>query len=141
MNPKGTPSAEPDFFNVFLAKYEAMEVDYFAGSGAEGRVLYLAPDRRHIVVATRYPLGVSFKYGGKAEYQEAFYVVCGNGSRKLADGTVIEMKPGDLIFVRAGIEIEYVYGVGFVDVAFFWSENSALPSEITKGLEHRGFSR
>jgi hypothetical protein len=45
---------------------------------------------------------------------------------------------GDLIYVRPGVDIDYVYGLGFIDIAFFWSENKVLPDEITAGLRCRG---
>lgn len=126
-------SARSDFFNVFQTRYEPLEVEYFRGSGAGGRVLYQAPDRRHLVIATRYPHGVTFRYGGSVDYMESFYVVQGQGSRKLPDGTVIAMGAGDLICVRPGLDIEYVYGPGFMDVAFFWSENAPLPASLSQG--------
>ncbi len=132
---------DPDFFNVFLAQYEPMTVDYFAGSGAEGRVLYESADRRHLCIATRYPLGIQFRYGGSVSYKEVFYVISGRGRRTYADGSSVAMTAGDLIYVRPGIDIDYVYEPGFADVAFFWTEVDPLPAEISAGIRRKGISQ
>jgi hypothetical protein len=134
------PAAEADFFNVFLAQYEPMDVEYFQGSGAEARILYQSVDRRHLTIASRYPQGVRFRYGGTIDYQEVFYVVSGRGRRAYPDGSSVEMTTGDLIYVRPGVEIDYVYEPGFVDVAFFWSDQNPLSSDITGGIGRRGLS-
>jgi len=132
---------EPDFFNVLSAQYKPMDTEYFHESGAaEARVLYQSADRRHLTIASRYPNGVSFRYGGTVDHKEAFYVVRGQGRRTFADGTSVEMVEGDLIYVRPGIDIDYVYGPGFLDVAFFWSDGKPLSASLTGGIARRGLS-
>lgn len=130
-----------DYFNVFEAQYELLQSDYFAGSAAEGRVLFESEDRRHLVVATRYPQGVEFRYGGRVDYQEAFYIVKGSGSRVFQDGTSIAIREGDLIYVRPAVEIDYVYHPGLIDVAFFWSDSGPLDPALAQGVRHRGVKR
>src|ERR1700712_2269272 len=98
-------TAQVDFFNVFTAVYEPMENEYFRGSGAGAKILYQSQDRRHLAVATQYPNGVKFRYGGTVSYKEVFYVVRGQGRRTYADGTSVEMTAGDLIYVEPGVEI------------------------------------
>jgi mannose-6-phosphate isomerase-like protein (cupin superfamily) len=119
-------TAELDFFNVFTATYEPMENEYFRGSGAGAKILYRSQDGRHLAVATQYPNGVRFRYGGTVSYKEVFYVVRGHGHRTFPDGTSVEMIAGDVIYVKPGIEIDYVYDPGFMDVAFFWSDSGPL---------------
>jgi mannose-6-phosphate isomerase-like protein (cupin superfamily) len=134
------PAMEPDFFNVFTALYEPMTVSFFAGSGAEARILYRSSDGRHLAVASRYPDGVRFRYGGTVDYQEVFYIVRGRGSRTLPDQNPLAMSEGDLIYVRPGVEIDYVYEPGFADVAFFWSDSKPLSPTLTEGLTRHGLS-
>ena len=133
-------SAAADFFNVFQAQYEVMETDYFLGSGADARILFESADRHHLVVATRYPQGVRFRYGATVDYQEAFFVVRGEGSRSFPDGNVVAMTAGDLIYVRPGVDVEYVYSPGFLDVAFFWSVDKPLDPSLAAGVARRGLS-
>jgi hypothetical protein len=130
----------PDFFNVFSAAYEVLDSEYFVGSGAEARVLFQAPDRRHLAVASRYPHGVRFRYGGSADYREVFYVVRGCGTRTVVDGARIEIVEGDLVYVRPGIEVDYVYEPGFIDVAFFWSDCAPLSAALTAGIRRPALS-
>lgn len=139
MTTAGLPKVpgEFDFFNVFTADYEIMG-GTLEGTGADGRILYMSDDRSHLVIASRYPEGAQFTYGADVDFLEAFYVVSGHGSRTFADGTSVEMKAGDLIFVRPGIDVDYVYGPGFFDVAFFWSTDKALPAGLGEGPLHRG---
>jgi mannose-6-phosphate isomerase-like protein (cupin superfamily) len=122
-----------DYFNVFEVEYEAMTTVTFGDARVEGRVLYRAADDRKLVIATRYPEGVRFTYGGSADYEEIFYVVAGHGSRSSGTGQTVEMNPGDLIYVHPGVELAYVYEPGFVDVAFFWSERRLDP-ELSGGI-------
>jgi mannose-6-phosphate isomerase-like protein (cupin superfamily) len=131
---------EPDFFNVLTARYEPLEVDIFRGSGAEARILFESVDGRHLVVASRYPHGVRFRYGGSVHYREAFFVVRGSGTRSFANGSSVAMTEGDLIYVRAGVEIDYAYCPGFIDVAFFWSDAAPLSASICEGIINRGLS-
>jgi hypothetical protein len=122
-----------DFFNVFAASYETMATETFGDARVEGRILYRSPDYRQLIIATRYPDGVTFVYGGPVDYQEAFFVARGHGTRTSEDGRVVEMNAGDLIYVRPHVEIEYVYDPGFLDVAFFWSE-ARLSADLTGHL-------
>jgi hypothetical protein len=46
------------------------------------------------------------------------------------------MKVGDLIVVHPGVEIDYLYGPGFADVAFFWSARR-LPGDLVGGITRR----
>jgi hypothetical protein len=140
VNMRPEPPAESDFFNVFTALYEPMNVSFFAGSGAEAKILYQSSDGRHLAVASRYPNGVRFRYGGTVDYQEVFYIVRGRGSRTLPDGRSLSMSEGDLIRVRPGVEIDYVYEPGFADVAFFWSDSRPLSPSLTDGVICRGLS-
>ena len=110
-----------------------MTTKTFAGARVEGRILYQAPDRRQLVLATRYPQGVAFDYGGSVDYQEAFYVSSGGGMRTFADGNSVPMREGDLIYVHPGVEISYLYEPGFSDVAFFWSDTELSP-DLVGGL-------
>lgn len=110
-----------------------MATETFGDAPVEGRILYQAPDRRQLVVATRYPEGVSFDYGGSVDYREAFYVSSGRGMRTFTDGSAAPMREGDLIYVHPGVEISYVYEPGFSDVAFFWSERELSP-DLVGGL-------
>lgn len=137
---RNMPIEPPDFFNVFAAQYEPMAAEYFRGSGAEARILYESSDGRHLAVASRYPQGVRFRYGGAVEYHEVFYVVRGHGQRRYPDGTSLDMHAGDMIYVHPGVEIDYLYEPGFVDVAFFWWEAKPLPAELTAGIARRGLS-
>jgi mannose-6-phosphate isomerase-like protein (cupin superfamily) len=122
-----------DFFNVLDSKFESMTTETFADARVEGRILYQAPDRRQLVIATRYPEGVAFEYGGSVDYHEAFYVSSGSGVRTFPDGNAVPMREGDLIYVRPGVEISYLYGPGFSDVAFFWSDAELSP-DLVGGL-------
>lgn len=122
-----------DFFNVLDAAFEPYKTTDFGDARVEGRILYRAPDRRQLVIATRYPDGVAFTYGGSVDYQEAFYVSTGKGSRTFADGSTVPMRTGDLIYVRPGVEVSYLYGRGFSDVAFFWSDTELRP-DLEGGL-------
>jgi hypothetical protein len=133
---KSEPS---DFFNVLTAEFEPMTTVTFGDARVDGRVLYESPDFRHLIIATRYPDGVRFRYGGTVDYEEAFYVAAGSGNRTFADGRRVPMEVGDLIFVQPGVEIDYFYGPGFADVAFFWSTRR-LPSDLVGGIttQHRG---
>jgi hypothetical protein len=140
VNMRSQPVAEPDFFNVYTALYEPMNVSFFAGSGAEAKILYQSSDGCHLAVASRYPNGVRFRYGGAVDYREVFYIVRGCGSRTLPDGTSVAMSEGDLIYVRPGVEIDYVYEPGFADVAFFWSDSKALSAALIEGVTRRGLS-
>ena len=128
-----------DHFNVFNARYETMENEYFEGSGAQGRILHQSADGQHLTIATRYPNGVRFSYGAQVDYMETFYVVHGHGTRTLPDGSVLDMNAGDVILVQPGIEIAYVYDPGLVDVAFFWS-SQRLPDSLTGGLSPPEFA-
>lgn len=127
----------PDFFNVLDAEYEPMASEVFGDSHVDGRVLYESPDFTHVIVATRYPDGVAFTYGGSIDYLEAFYVAEGKGSRTFGEDRItVPMVVGDLIFVHPGVEIDYMYEPGFADVAFFWSA-TRLPSHLVGGLTRR----
>jgi len=123
-----------DFFNVLDSEgFEPMATETFGEARVEGRILHLSSDRRQLVIATRYPDGVAFDYGGAVDHEEAFYVSAGRGARKLPDGRTVPMRVGDLIFVRPGVEVGYVYEPGFSDVAFFWSD-SELRRDLLGGL-------
>jgi mannose-6-phosphate isomerase-like protein (cupin superfamily) len=122
-----------DFFNVFEADFEAMTTVTFGEVRVEGRVLYRAADDRRLVIATRYPDGVRFSYGGSVDHEEVFYVVQGRGTRRSGSAAAVDMKAGDLIYVRPGVELAYVYEPGFVDVAFFWSEKRLDP-DLSGGI-------
>lgn len=126
-------SSASDFFNVFTAEYDRMTTETFGDAPVAGRILYQSPDYRQLAIATRFPAGVSFTYGGPVDYQEVFYVVSGHGTRTFDDGRTVDMTAGDLIYVRPHVEIEYVYDPGFIDVAFFWSDRR-LSSDLTGGL-------
>jgi hypothetical protein len=125
-----------DFFNVLTAEFEPMTTVTFGDARVDGRVLYESPDFSHLIIATRYPDGVRFTYGGTVDYEEAFYVAAGSGSRTFADGRSVAMESGDLIFVHPGVEIDYVYRPGFADVAFFWSARR-LPDDLIGGITRR----
>jgi hypothetical protein len=125
-----------DFFNVLTAEFEPMRTVTFGDARVDGRVLYESSDFSHLIIATRYPDGVRFRYGGTVDYEEAFYVAAGSGSRTFADGRRVSMEVGDLIFVHPGVEIDYFYGPGFADVAFFWSARR-LPSDLVGGITTR----
>ena len=122
-----------DYFNVFDADYEPMTTVTFGEVRVEGKVLYRAADDRELVIATRYPDGVQFTYGGSVDYEEVFYVVNGRGSRRSGPAAAVEMKAGDLIYVHPGVELAYVYEPGFVDVAFFWSDQRLDP-DLSGGM-------
>jgi hypothetical protein len=128
--------ARSDFFNVLAAEFEPMRTVTFGDARVDGRVLHESPDFTHVIIATRYPDGVRFTYGGNVDYEEAFYVAAGSGSRTFADGRRVAMEVGDLIFVHPGVEIDYVYGPGFADVAFFWS-TGRLPDDLVGGITRR----
>jgi hypothetical protein len=122
-----------DFFNVLSAEYERMATEAFGDALVEGRILFRSLDYRQLAIATRYPEGVEFTYGGSVEYQEIFYVVRGHGTRSFPDGRTVELNEGDLIYVRPHVEVTYVYDAGFVDIAFFWSERRLSP-DLTGGI-------
>jgi hypothetical protein len=123
----------PDFFNVFATEWETMTPDMWPEGAAEGRILYEAPDRTLVAVASRYPNGVTFNMGsGDPDVHEVFFVYAGEGSRTYPDGTTVPMGAGDFIY-NTGEDITYVYGPGFADVAVFWSAKP-LPGEFTAGL-------
>jgi mannose-6-phosphate isomerase-like protein (cupin superfamily) len=128
-----------DNFNVFTANYKVMTANMFDGLNAGARILHLSDDGCHMTVASRYPKGVDGSlaepYGADMDYYESFYIVKGTGRRIFADGTVVEMKEGDLIFVQPGIPVTYMYDPGFVDVAFFWSDKP-LPKFLTGNVPY-----
>ena len=76
---------------------------------------------------------MQFTYGGSVDYHEAFYVAEGSGRRQFADGSAVPMTTGDLIYVRPGVEITYTHGPGFLDIAFFWTDQALGPA-IAPGL-------
>ncbi|HWI21951.1 MAG TPA: hypothetical protein VNT22_04970 [Baekduia sp.] len=123
----------PDFFNVFATEWETMTTTMWPENTAEGRILYEAPDRTLVAVASRYPNGVTFNMGpGSPDIHEVFFVYAGEGSRTYPDGTTVPMGAGDFIY-NTGEDITYVYGPGFADIAVFWS-TKPLPEVFTAGL-------
>ena len=50
------------------------------------------------------------------------------------DGRVVDLRVGDVIQVRPGVDAHYVYDPGFVEVSYFWSEQGALPAYLSDGL-------
>lgn len=128
-----------DFFNVFEDHYESIDHPLFEGSGAQGQILYEADDRRHFVIAGRYPNGLKFTSAGSSDFREAFYIVSGQGSRTFPDGEVRRMAAGDLVLVTPEVEVAYVYDPGVVNVSFFWSTDKPLP-DLAPGIRKRSIS-
>lgn len=119
-----------DYFNIFTAEYSQLQG---AGFGdAESRVLHHGSDGRSLVIATRFPDGGKFTFAPSG-YEEVFYIAAGSGTRSVPSGETHEMKPGDLIYVHPGVEVEYTFEPGFVDVALFWSDTPLDPA-LTAGL-------
>lgn len=126
-----------DFFNVFDADFESLDVEIFRGSGAQGKILHRSGDGTHLVVAARYPHGVRYSAAGSFDYREAFYIASGSGSRRFDDGTTVPLTAGDLIWVVPGLRQSVVYAPGLINVAFFWSTQGPLP-DLARGLRWPG---
>lgn len=105
-------------FNIATAEYQA-----FPEYGGSHAILYRSDDRRRLVG--------SFQESGThtmvMEFDELIHCLAGKAEISVTDGDSFEMGPGDVCYLREGLEVTMTMSDGFHDVAVLISDT---PFEI-----------